>query len=105
MPISSSVDAPLVTLQAPRRSLRRRVRTLLSRTVLIAIAVTAASLPSARAQSLHVLLLGDGLSELDVQPALVGAGHLVTFGGIYYDWDGSSADLSTVNVIVICCYR
>jgi len=47
-----------------------------------------------------VLLLGDEDAETQVQPALEGAGHTVTFGGIYYDWDGVTPAVTDFDVVV-----
>jgi hypothetical protein len=49
----------------------------------------------------NVLLLGDGEAELEVQPALEAAGHTVTFGGIYYDWDGITPNVDDFDVVVL----
>ena len=48
----------------------------------------------------NILLLGDGDAETQVQPALEAAGHTVTFGGIYYDWDGVTPAVGNFDVVV-----
>lgn len=52
------------------------------------------------AQAANVLLLGDNEAETQVQQALEGAGHTVTFGGIYYDWDGITPNVNDFDVVV-----
>ncbi|MCI0365722.1 MAG: hypothetical protein L0219_17820 [Phycisphaerales bacterium] len=47
-----------------------------------------------------VLLLGDGYSEGQVQPALEAAGYNVGYGGLYYAWDGVSPDIGNFDVVV-----
>jgi len=47
-----------------------------------------------------VLLLGDDDAESQVQTALQNAGHNVTYGGIYYDWDGITPNPNNFDVIV-----
>ncbi len=47
-----------------------------------------------------MLLLGDGDAEFQVQPALEGAGHTVTFGGVYHDWDGVTPAVTDFDVVV-----
>lgn len=48
----------------------------------------------------NVLLLGDDDAESQVQTALQNAGHNVTYGGIYYDWDGVNPNPNNFDVIV-----
>jgi hypothetical protein len=66
--------------------------------IVVMIAIVAAPLC---ANADNVLLLGDGEAELEVQPALEAAGHTVTFGGIYYEWDGVSPDVNAFDVVVL----
>jgi hypothetical protein len=53
------------------------------------------------AKALDVLLLGDGDAQTQVQPALETAGHSVTYGGYYADWDGVSPAASDFHVVVL----
>jgi len=48
----------------------------------------------------RVLLLGDDGSEAQVQAALTGAGHGVTFAGAHYEWDGATPNINDVDVVV-----
>jgi hypothetical protein len=48
-----------------------------------------------------VLLLGDTDAETQVQAALEAAGHTVTFGGVYYDWDGVTPNVTGFDVVVL----
>jgi hypothetical protein len=52
-------------------------------------------------EALDVLLLGDGDAESQVQPALEAAGHAVTFGGYYADWDGVTPAACDFHVVVL----
>jgi hypothetical protein len=47
-----------------------------------------------------VLLLGDDEAETQVQTALQNAGHNVTYGGLYYNWDGVTPNPNNFDVIV-----
>jgi hypothetical protein len=47
-----------------------------------------------------VLLLGDNEAETQVQTALQNAGHKVTYGGLYYNWDGVTPNPNHFDVIV-----
>jgi hypothetical protein len=58
-------------------------------------------IPFAQAIAADVLLLGDDENEAEVQASLEGAGHAVTYGGIYYDWDGASPDVNNFDVVVL----
>ena len=58
------------------------------------------SLVPLTAGAVDVLLLGDTDAEFQVQPALEGAGHTVTFGGVYYDWDGVTPAVTDFDVVV-----
>jgi hypothetical protein len=53
------------------------------------------------ASAANVLLLGDTDAETQVRPALESAGHTVTFGGIYYDWNGVSPNPASFDFIVV----
>ena len=48
----------------------------------------------------RVLLLGDSLSERQVQRALENAGHDVVFGGLYYEWDGVTPNVNDFDVVI-----
>lgn len=52
------------------------------------------------ASPINVLLLGDGGSETQVQPALEDAGYTVVFGGNYYDWDGITPNVNNFDVAI-----
>jgi len=48
----------------------------------------------------NVLLLGDGDADPQVQAALEGAGHTVTYAGRYYEWDGVTPAVTDFDVVV-----
>jgi hypothetical protein len=70
------------------------------RSLLIAVALGFAMLPQT-VEALDILLLGDGDAETQVQPALEAAGHSVTFGGYYADWDGVSPAAADFHTVVL----
>lgn len=55
---------------------------------------------SNNAYAARVLLLGDDGSEAEVQQALENAGHIVTYGGLYSDWDGLNPNPDNFGVII-----
>jgi uncharacterized repeat protein (TIGR01451 family) len=57
--------------------------------------------PQPVASSAHVLLLGDGSANDEVQAALEAAGHVVTAVEYYYDWDGVTPDVNDFDVVVV----
>ena len=50
--------------------------------------------------AVDVLLLGDDYAETQVQVALEAAGHVVTYAGLYFEWDGVTPDVSDFDVVV-----
>lgn len=52
------------------------------------------------AGAVNILLLGDDNAEGQVQAALEGAGHTVTYAGIYHEWDGVTPAISDFDVVV-----
>jgi hypothetical protein len=52
------------------------------------------------AQAANILLLGDDGSETEVQQALESAGHNVTYGGLYWEWDGSNPNPDNFGLII-----
>jgi hypothetical protein len=52
------------------------------------------------AHAAKVLLLGDDGSETQVQQALENAGHDVTYGGLYWEWNGSTPNPDNFGLII-----
>jgi len=56
---------------------------------------------TATVQAVNVFLLGDTEAETQVKQALEDAGHTVTFGGLYNEWDGITPDIQGFDVTVL----
>jgi uncharacterized membrane protein len=66
----------------------------------VLVICTVISLPLFAAAD-NVMLLGDTDAELQIQPALEAAGHVVTFAGTYYNWDGVTPNVADFDVVVL----
>lgn len=70
------------------------------RIILVVVTVIGLLMIPISADAVDILLLGDGGSEADVQPALEAAGHSVTFAGHYSSWDGANPSAADFDAVV-----